>query len=90
MAGQVFRDGVLEDPFLSPSGDAEWVSRVAGKAGNVGGSSQGRGGPGTGPARAFTSLHRNGDGFPPALSEEAKCRALRERVMLSRPWLEIP
>ena len=67
--------------------------RVAGKAGKDGSSSRGRGGPGVGPARAFSSLHRKGDGFPPALSEAAECRAFREgdalKVQLEIPKLKI-
>lgn len=31
IAGPVFRDGVLEDPFLSASGDAEWISEWLGR-----------------------------------------------------------
>lgn len=46
MVGAVFRDGALQDPLLSPTGDAEWVSKAAGEVGNDGGSSQGRGGLG--------------------------------------------
>lgn len=40
-------------------------------------------------ARAFTAFIETEIDFPSALSEEAKCGALGERVKLSRPWLEI-
>lgn len=31
IAGPVFRDGVLEDPFLSARRDAEWISEWQGR-----------------------------------------------------------
>lgn len=87
-AGPVFRDGVLQDPLLSPNGDAEWVSKAAGEVGNDGGSSQGRGGPGEAPARGFTAFTKELNS--PRHCQRKQRRALRERVLLSRPRSEIP
>lgn len=89
-AGPVFRDAVLEDPFLTLHGDADWGSIKAGKGGSDGGSSQSRGRPGGSPARGFEAFTEKEIDFPSALSEEAMCSALGERVLLSRRWLEIP
>lgn len=78
----MFRDGFWKIPSFLPlrmlNGSPEWLGRwammeAAYRAGVVLGE----------------DLHRKGGGFPSALSEEAKCRALRERVLLSRPWLEV-
>lgn len=80
---------VLQDPFLFPNGDVEWASKVAGQIGMMEVAYK----AGVGLEKhqqGLHSLHRKGDGVPSALSEETKCKALRERVLLSRPGLEIP
>lgn len=85
-AGPVFRDGVLEDPFLSASGDAEWTSEWLGRqvmmeAAQEAGEGLGRDQPE--PSQAFTEKEMDSHP-PPALPEAAEYRAFRERMMLSR------
>lgn len=88
LAGPGFRDGVLQDPFLSPNGDTEWVSKAAGMVGNDGGSSQRRGGPGEALASGFTAFTEEMDS--PRHCQRKQCRALKERTLLSRPRPKIP
>lgn len=87
--GLVFRGEVLQDPFLSPNREVECVSKAAGEIGNDGGSSQGSGSPGGALARGFIVFT---DKEMESLQhcQRKWCRALREKVLLSRPWLEIP
>ena len=87
IARPVFRDGVLEDPFLSASGDAEWISEWLGRqvmmeAAHEAGVGLGRDQPE--PAQAFTEKEMDSHPPHPALPEAAECTAFRERMMLSR------
>ena len=83
IAGPVFRDGVLEDPFLSASGDAEWISEWLGRQAKMeaaDGAGEGLGWDQPEPSQAFTEKEMDS----PQHCQRQLNAELSERVMLSR------